>query len=1523
MTPAELTGQVVARAVLRRAGDGAFGILLWELPEESLESFVTTLGSDASGPPPVRLAVPTAPAGRAAEVKRWAKRAGFPEHAVDTTVEGAEGWRNSSDVTETIVVVALKEVPKLRSLNRFERLGADAIYDAACDEAAEALGVNAPLVQLWGALKRRAVSQVIPFEGLLSYYAALRGVSEDLLPTRSRDLLHLLGLLPDPKLLQVAAAKKIAERLVHNAKTVDQIEVLSRVDRQRISKALATKSEREREALRDTYSRVMAFHRDQNPALLAGLTLEGVEKLLRIRPTPSTTSGDGGENGGGDAPEVEPAVRAIDYLLDGRDEEFAELADAVARAIEAHGDGEADEPRDPENGDPLAIRMDHPFLRVVERCVGPTAWGGLIDVDAATLDGALALVDKIEPLVFDPEGPEWHLRQTLANLVRAVGIDEALVTAWDEFAGARRVLVEHLRPLLLEPLVQVRSTPTYVGAAERYLDAYGRLLEGLRQSYEAIAAAAPDGVEMLCSQVLALDTIVIRSPGAYRAILSPLHPLHLWKFVELARQTRAEAGRFSDPEKDLLRRSVHDLPNFVTTLYVSNYVTRAGPRILPEAGIREGIPYYEELAQQYAGRDGFGELGRLLERFCVLYPHARFGLRIALIDPPELAHLLRELARLADTLGETLEALHVRVFFTTAMDPAVAALGGGARDEEGAERFRGVDGASRFTLEVHDGVLQVGQIAEALKEHPAHVAVLFDPSSAKTLRMTRTPSLSVHPLCLPMHFQFDIITGTVRMVPAADGGIFSDHNDLRARLSRQLTGSFFGVSADLKAQQQELAAVARGCTWLAVLDRAQEGALQFDVPRVALQRAGKRDLAVYAKSLAKFLAELDGQLRLCNYTPQPAALRSLVDALEALLGDGLLALVAPRPGGSTLDERRTRGILGVLVTAAWYREQADRSLLVSIDSPEARRWLELREDPSRADLLGIVDEDDGSITIDLLEVKTYEHPEDAYRIEGEELRGNAVDQLLNTRRIVTEIFSADPSQERVVSPQRRELLRQQLYRECLVERRSDEEKVRWKDRLNQLFAREVAVRIRLTLVVVGLTHVHEARLRVLHADGHDVRLVELAEDDVRRFVTGESAGAGTPTTDVAVPPTTPADDSPFRATDNDTPPPEAATPGLQPPVQSGLDETRRIRELAGSLRRVLQDHGVAVLSIDPDLAQLGPSVLRMRVKLGPGARLQTLRSRAEDIGRELACRSTPLIENLPGENYVGIDLERPERQIVPLASALAALPVAGELSLPLAVGVRPDGTKVILDLVQLPHLLVAGSTMSGKTVFLHAVILSLLAQHAPAQLELVLIDPKATDFIFYNGLPSVRGGVVITEPTDAIHALEHLVSHDLPERTRILQGARCPNLRDYNAANPTAPLRPIVVVIDEYADLIAVLSKADRAIFEREINRLAQRARSVGIHLVLATQRPTVDVVTGLLKANMPCRVSFRLPQRNDSQVILDQSGAENLFGQGDMLLFLNDRLVRLQGYFISRTDLDALLPTLPGARRSGQPGRR
>src|SRR5712675_220552 len=1529
---AQTAGGIIARAVLKRAREQAFGVLVCDVPEFHKESFLAALSPSVAGRASLRLAMPGLPEEQARVMRTAATRLGFASDRFVTTVEGAERWRNDPKIHDTIVVVTPGELPKLNSLNRFQTVSGSDLYRLLCEEAEQNLSPNDAQRQLWKSLRSKALMSLVPLDGLLAYWNDLSDCSESEIPVRSREYLPKLGLLPDPELFQSPTSAKITQKLLENFRIVDQLRILSRTDRQKIARSLARQGA-DTVRLKTIYSQVMRFYRDQKPSLLSDLSLNDAKALLRATsdvppPAPGSPEPAPDRPPEGSA-ESRPEVRALDLLIGGDQEGLEQLGSAVIAAIEAEDNGDDADTVDPKNGTRLDVSLTHPFQKLIERCVNAKEWGGFIVTMARSLDEAIARVDKADCRAFDVDGPNSSLREMLQEVVR-LGADPGLVPAFDDIRTARAALSTHVKALLLEPLVYLNSSNERFALAERYIDSYRTLIEGLKRGYEIIAVGAPEGVELLCSRILALDTIVLRTGAGFKAVLSPLHPLHLWKFVELSRQIRAQAIEISDRERALLRSKADDLPNFVTTLYLSNYITDAGPKLLPEAGVRQGLPYFEELAHQYAGRDGVFEVVRLIEKFCVLYPHARLGLRVALVDAPEIEFLLRELVRLADRQGDDLRGLHVSAYYTVDMHSPAAGLGGGAEDEEGAERYRGVGAGSRFTLEVADQRVNASSLADRLAEHPAHIIFYFDPSAARAQRFPRAPSLRVHPLCLPMQFSFDRLTKSVRVVPAADGGIFSEHNDLRNRLSNIVGSSFYGVTAELQAEAQSLKRLAGESTWLVVADRAQEGALAFDVPRVALQRCNKRDVAVYTNDRGRFVRELDRQLRRCNYTPSVEALGRLISDPNILLNDGLLSLVATSAGSPTVDERRTRGLLGTLVGAAWYRRTRPASLIVSIDSPEARRWLELRDTNDRADLFGVEYEADGGFVVDLIEVKTYEHPEDAYRLASGEISGDAVDQLLNTAAVIREVFTPEDAPKRIVSPQRREILRQHLFRECFFEGRSDEDRQVWSQRLNDLFTLESRVRIRMSLVVVGLTQVHEARIRDFIAQSQAIQLVEMAEDEVRAYV-GERVLPRPRSGTGGLPPTDESDDNPNGGTEGavglnhpaadegeseaSPPTPQVVTGSEGPDMDSpDKEEREQIDHQASTLRRILRDHGVLVQELDAEKAQVGPSVIRYRVRLRPGAKLTSLRSRAEDIGRELATRSIPFIDNVAGENYVGIDLERPRRQIVPLLPAIDALPSAGYAGLPIAVGVAPDGSQVHLDLVQLPHILVAGSTLSGKTVFLHAVLLSLIAKLPPERLELIVIDPKATDFVLYNGLPHLRAGTVITEAEDAIQQLRSLTNAEMRERTAVLQQARLPNISEYNAKHQASPMRPIVVVIDEYADLMAVLQKRDRSDFEREINRLAQRARSVGIHLVLATQRPTADIVTGLLKANMPTRVSFRLPQRVDSQTILDQSGAENLFGRGDMLLMLNDRLVRLQGYYMSPTDMAAFL----GARFPG-----
>lgn len=353
-----------------------------------------------------------------------------------------------------------------------------------------------------------------------------------------------------------------------------------------------------------------------------------------------------------------------------------------------------------------------------------------------------------------------------------------------------------------------------------------------------------------------------------------------------------------------------------------------------------------------------------------------------------------------------------------------------------------------------------------------------------------------------------------------------------------------------------------------------------------------------------------------------------------------------------------------------------------------------------------------------------------------------------------------------------------------------------------------------------------------------------------------------------------------------------------------------IRTTCARLKAACEDYQIRVSDIDPEIVDVGPSVLRYKIQLAPGEQGEKLRRQAENIARQLAAESIPVVDRLPGTNFMYLDLARPDRQDIILDKLLFEYAIPNINELPLHVGVDPAGRAFKLDLGddRVPHVLVAGGTGSGKTIFLYSVVLSLTAAHSDITLEMVIIDPKQTDFAKFGSLPHLRNRAVVTDASEGVHLLRTIAEKDMIDRSRQLQDARHRDIKSYNIAHPKNPIRPLIVVIDEYADLVAVLPKKEREQFDIVISRLAARGRNVGIHLVIATQRPTADVITGNIKANMPCRISFSLPSGRDSQVILDEPGAERLLRKGDMLLMFEGQLTRLQGYFTNPDNLDQLL---------------
>lgn len=326
---------------------------------------------------------------------------------------------------------------------------------------------------------------------------------------------------------------------------------------------------------------------------------------------------------------------------------------------------------------------------------------------------------------------------------------------------------------------------------------------------------------------------------------------------------------------------------------------------------------------------------------------------------------------------------------------------------------------------------------------------------------------------------------------------------------------------------------------------------------------------------------------------------------------------------------------------------------------------------------------------------------------------------------------------------------------------------------------------------------------------------------------------------------------------------------------------------------------LADFDVQAELAEIviGPTVIQFQIQLAPGIKVSKIAGLANDLAVALAVPALRVEAPIPGKPYVGIEIPNPKRRGVSLRKVLDSQAFEqADYALPLPMGVRVDSRPLIIGLEDLPHLLVAGTTGSGKSVFVNSCIAGLCYCRRPEELRFLMIDPKRVELSIYEHLPHILAKPVVS-PKKAIQALAWAV-REMEHRYDIFARARVRNLAGYNEkVLPKDKLPHIVIVVDELADLMFTAQKE----VEDYICRLAQMARATGIHLMLATQRPSVNVVTGLIKANIPARVAFTLPSQADSRTIIDVSGAEKLLGKGDML-FVSPRYprpVRLQSPFI------------------------
>ena len=373
-----------------------------------------------------------------------------------------------------------------------------------------------------------------------------------------------------------------------------------------------------------------------------------------------------------------------------------------------------------------------------------------------------------------------------------------------------------------------------------------------------------------------------------------------------------------------------------------------------------------------------------------------------------------------------------------------------------------------------------------------------------------------------------------------------------------------------------------------------------------------------------------------------------------------------------------------------------------------------------------------------------------------------------------------------------------------------------------------------------------------------------------------------------------------------------------------IQDTNELEVNKNQIINTLKNYDITISKIS---ATVGPTVTLYEIIPAAGVRISKIKNLEDDIALSLAALGIRIIAPIPGKGTIGIEVPNAKKTIVSMKTLLASEKFQkNNFALPIAIGKRIDNENFIVDLAAMPHLLMAGATGQGKSVGLNAILVSLLYCKHPSQLKFVLVDPKKVELSIYKTiekhfLAKLPGEeeAIITDTKKVVHTLNALCI-EMDNRYDLLKEAGCRNIREYNEKFVARKLNPekghqflpfIVLVVDEFADLIMTAGKE----VEMPIARLAQLARAIGIHLIIATQRPSVNIITGTIKANFPARIAFKVISKIDSRTILDAGGAEQLIGKGDMLISYNGELVRLQCAFVDTPEVDKIVEFI-GAQR-------
>jgi len=963
---------------------------------------------------------------------------------VSTQTTDAHDWRNSGSNRDSpkFVVLVIQNVATLDSLRTSLRLITPTdVRKVVCERGTELCAMSVGRVALWKVFHKDAGN--FSLRSLLQYVAALETSRQSPAAILEKQVSHLflLGLLREERLFHEKGRRKTERFVQQNLSFVQKMRPLTSKNHKRVVAVVGN----EGHALQKCARYILTYSETGLKGDLEPLSADEVRKVLKAPKRVIDPRSKRPERVGGNQ-------LAIERVIDHNGKDLERIQKHYKKEVTGERDGE-DEP-EPISVDDTPRKPRHlpgtaQALAFFREMLSEERWGGLVQAKKAKdFVSALRLLatEDVGRQYFEPGGQE-NVRGMLNRAVDIKIVDPSVLAAWDRYAKARAELLPEKAVLIDHALLALSGTAADAQnlkkKVEEVLDAYREALQGVLDAEKGLREqGSRDPARRLLGKMLVLDLVFVNTEDGMTAIAAPTHPFHLWRWLTLADFLEKDQDELRVLGSEYLSGVVQDPPASLPPVVLSPF---ALPDVVPHAlafvctGGFAGLPIFREPTASNMGYFSAKAIARISTHLLRIMPHAGFGLRVILVDPPSVATITEALQVLRDPFhSDQFVPIYVTVYYSRPFQEPTEEEDEDLADM--AQRFMDRGGEVQIRREEQS----LASITEGLKKRAAHLVVLFEPGENTEFHLNLATPPSLTPLAVPRTYKYDQFDDRIDVVIGGTDQAFLNYRDLMCNALDVPMEDFVGRRSGASALQSEIEAISKCALWVTLIDRTIEPTLRIGTSvRVDWRNDSGRDLVTFTSYPETLLELVRHVVNAGGLAANDLTTRRTFNQVCRLSGEALLSLAASDKSSTAVDQKMARGTLGLLAAARWYERRHPGSLLVSLDAQESRAWIlgVDSQDEVRGDLLGIRNSDEGSV-IDVMEVKAHQHHDAA-------VRNKAMKQVERTIEKVARIVT--PNARTGLNVARYEILKDHLYRAVASRPYEPEERSRLVNLLEELF----------------------------------------------------------------------------------------------------------------------------------------------------------------------------------------------------------------------------------------------------------------------------------------------------------------------------------------------------------------------------------------------------------------------------------------------------------------------------------------